>query len=519
MHFILRIIPVLLFGSLFLPGRTLHAQEGRGTATMLIGPTVSLNLEQMNTSVPAFSGSLNCGEFTSGWSYGPSLGIHIASPSLFAEKVGLAGQVQINALSGRYSTPAPEPFIIYNNAEAAPGEAAHEYRLNFRTLNARLNILLDFALTERIHFTAGPSLGLRFGTTLNQTDYITDDDYRFSGGKREIGMSTRTDLQPMPVVFGALFGASYQYTLNEELLFAPQMFLRTEFTPLFDGTTQFTASAGAGVMILTSLFHVPPSPPDPARIPPAPRTPRTPLSAFISVKSLDEDGSPEETAHIRLYETHTLDHPQTGWEVSTESRPPTLLIQPYYASSDGIRDWRVRFLCRGEILGVATSENPQALSRIDWRVASNSGIAPKQLNIELHVTDSTDATIVARDSIPLEVKRYARIIERREKRTLYSLYPVEENEDILTEENRKILESIADLTNRNDSILILRAESGTSQKQFANRTEEELRRMLQPTDPDISIRQSDIHNEELLQFPIQQTARPQILIVLERAVH
>ena len=513
---LLHIIWILLLGQLLLPAGTLHAQEKGTIPTLLIGPAVSLNLEQMNTSVPAFPGSATCGEFTNGWSYGPSLGVHITSPSLFTEKFGIGAQVQINALSGIYRTQAPEPFIVYDGAESTPNEAAHEYRLNFRTLNARLNVLLDFALTRQLHFTAGPSIGIRFGTTLNQTDYITDGDYRFTGGRREIGMSTRTDLQSTSVIFGTMFGATYQYTLNEELLFAPHMFFRTEFTPFFDGTTQFTASAGLGVMVLTSLFPISPSPPDPARIPSEPKIPRTPLSAFISVQGIDENGSPSETARIQVYETYSRAHAQAEWEVATKSKPPTLLIQPYYSSSNGIRDWRVRFLCKGEVLGVATSENPQALSRIDWRIASDSGTNLQQLKIELHVTDSANATVIAQDSIPLAIQHHTRTIEHHKQSTTYALYPVDDDQTHLTEENRQILKNIAEQTGRNDSIRITGTGTGSTLQQMLDRTEGELRKMLQHIGIDNPIIVKGTYPVEAVSLPIQQTVRSQIKIVLQR---
>lgn len=444
---------VLCLGlSLLVAKVPLHAQV---RPPMLVGPVASINIESDNVTLPVFPNSSACGEFTNAWSYGPSLGGRIGYPSLLGERLGISTQILLNALSGRFFTMAAEPFIISDAGENTPREAEHEYRLDVLTMNAKLDIFLEYALTQKLHMYAGPSVGYRFGTTIDQTDYILDEIYRFSGGVREQTMNTRFDLTPQTLILGATIGASYSFALDDHLTFSPELFLRTEFTPLFTGTSQRTTSVGLGVSVLTNLTYAAPPIPTLAALPSEPQPPVPPLRAFIAVESLDDAGNTRPTGLIRIYETFRREDTTKAWHVQQELQPPTLLINPFYASPLGIQSWRVRFLYGNEVIGEATNNNTEALSRVDWHISNNkedTTIFP--LTVELTATDSSGASVQAIDKIPLQVEHVARLVQATQEGLVFSLFPTTHGEEILNEKNTKILTELASTVRHNNSILI-----------------------------------------------------------------
>ena len=494
---------------------------------LLVGPAVFLNLDYLNSTIPVFAGSPTCGEFHNGWLRGPSLGGRISYPKLFNNRLGISGQALIAALTGRFSTPAPEAFILYDNTTNQTEKSLHEYRLSFQTLSLKLDILLDYVFSGNVHIHAGPSIGIRLATTIEQTDYITDDVFRFNGGIREQQMSSRPDLVQEPLILGAKVGASYEMALNKQLTIAPEFFIGTEFSPLFTGTQQFAISGAFGISVMTNLLYNDPPPPVPNLTIATPPPPPPTLKASLNVKSIDMAGTPQSIGHIRIYETFHRSDTATTWEVERELEPPTLLINPNYDSPAGISQWRVRFLYGKNVIGEATHENTDALSRIDWRIGSTSQPDSLQkLHVELSVTDSSGVTALASDTIPLQIERFDRIVERSKNRLDLSLFPVPSGEDILSKRNLAILAGFASEVKEGEHIQIIglsQTSEGSQRKTLTweeiLRIETSLRTALANVGVErISITRSlpDKSSEKSIAISANKTVRPQVRIILER---
>src|SRR5437870_3732514 len=89
----------VLFLTLFLP---IRAQE-QTSPQILIGPTAGLDLALESSRLPVYGTGVECGEFTSGRAFTPSLGMTFMLPKFFSERLGLWGTAGVNYASGRLS--------------------------------------------------------------------------------------------------------------------------------------------------------------------------------------------------------------------------------------------------------------------------------------------------------------------------------------------------------------------------------------------------------------------------------
>ena len=424
----------------------LHGQilDDRSDAPAL-GVFLDLGYGYRYHSLPVFSGSADCGAFDDGSLIRGTLGPELLLPSLFAPNFGLAGRLLLDISESHLAT-AAEPFVI-SQGEEPPVRFGHEYRLAEKRIAGRLELLADFRIVRRLGLRVGGGIGYGIAESYEQTDYITDPLDRFPGGLRERSMP-QGGREIRKWTFGGIVSATTTLPLGADIFIAPQLSIREETrssdAPINDGGL----SGSFGISIGTFLKK-------PAVAPPLPAIP---LSASIDLGlSPDADGVPVDSS-IHVVEVLRLAEGEEIWRPDRTVYPPTLAVNPVWESSDGIREWEIRFLCEGEPLGRFTGDDPEEPSELNWKIADKSELDTIQtLEVRMIVIDSSGRTVTAIDSIHLHLRRSQRFARYLPERTVWTdLYPDSEG---MTEGNRSMLLEVIDAAETGDRI-ILQPRSG-----------------------------------------------------------
>lgn len=427
-----------------------------------IGPTAGIARLRSMTSLSVFPTSSGyCGIFERGWETPLFLGGQISLTPAPTTHLGLSGRILFSHSSGLLRTTAPESITFYGERGADSGKrlkAAHEYRLETTMQSLQFDFLLDYAITSKLHLHLGPSLTYVLNLTTHQSDYVTDPTYRFEGGTREQEIVRQDFLARQTLLIGAEAGISYRIPLGENLIVAPQVTARTDFTPLFQQATRFTIGPGIGVSVLakisgglqerdTIVDDVPP-----------PDTPRfSSLHASITLRGTDDVGRSLPWARVGIYETMRRDRTTGMWRVEHRTVPPTLSVEPDYSSPNGIKEWKALFRYQGEVIGTSSSDEDSPPTSMNWKILDNpKADTGNQLTVELTVTDSAGVTVTTTDQLPLKIERLSRIVDDRGDSVLYTLYPVVEESAEGVRENNRALREIAQHAEEEGKIKIIR---------------------------------------------------------------
>lgn len=437
---------------------------------VLVGVTADVAVVHQSTSLPVFfNSSPACGVFESGLEVQPAFGGRITVASNPDSRLGLTGRVALSPSLGRLTASAPEPFTFTQGEigdSAGIVEAHHEYRLRTQTVSLRLDLLLDYAVSERLRIHLGPSLGYNIGISVNTTDYITDGTYRFSGGAREQDVPGQELAATQKLIIGGRAGISYEMPLGSSVLFVPEFVLRTEFTPLFQQAGRFAFGPGIGFSILSRLSGGATVPESVAEDVPPPDTPSAaPLRASIALRGTDDLGRTHPWALVRVFETFRRSGPGEEWHVERRTESPMLLVEPEYVSTNGIGEWSVRFLYRGTVIGSSSSRDTAMPASIDWKIVDEpASDSAHPLSVELTVVDSSGATVTTADRIPLRIERLSRIVDDRGDSVIYTLYAEPDNPGAPMKENLGVLREIASHADEGGRMEIIglteRTESG-----------------------------------------------------------
>lgn len=531
--FFLRCPALILAGAAILCGDLLPlaAQE------LWVGPVADIARRRHSTSLPVFSVSSEaCGLFESGWETAVALGGQFSLTPAPGGHLGLSGRLALSPSAGLLSVDAPESFAFYEDQSGGGGEvqrAAHEYRMEIKTLELRLGLLLDWNVTDRLRLHVGPSVGYVLDITVNQSDYISDPVYRFDGGAREQKMTRQDLLASQKLLIGSQAALSYTIPLGRSLVFIPEAVLKAEFTPLFQQAGRFALGPGIGFSVMTRLWdgseeEIPRAEDE---VPPPDAPPPGALRASITLRGVDEEGGTLPRTHVRVYETLRR-NPATGmWEAEHRPAPPVLAVEPEFASASGIAAWEVTFSYNGQVIGASSSRDDGPPASFNWKIPDRPDAdTAGELTATLHVTDSAGAAVSATDSIPLEIERLSRMVDDRGDSAVYTLYPTPKKSAEEMRENTRALREIAAHAGAGKSIEVVRlvekslrtlpadsSERAQAEKEAAD-VAAQLRAILKEEGKDIPVI-SGLHDAETFgdrELPEGRPLQPDIRITIRR---
>ncbi|MBS1913651.1 MAG: OmpA family protein [Bacteroidetes bacterium] len=293
------------------------AQEETGVRNWRVETGAAWEYTIHNTSIPVFKGSTDCGVFRSGTSRGAAAWAGIALPGLLGDRFGFAFRLGLAHGVG-YLTATPMDPIIVSNPDSQPVRTVtslqHQYRLNAEAMQARLDFLVEYAITDRFAVRLGPSIGMQYATVLAQRDVLNEtSDVRFAGGEIARPMTQGETLSPESVVLSAVASVHYGIALGKRALLEPEIGVRAGLTPMVNAFAWRSYVLDLGASLSLDMTHRDTLPPPPAAVvkhidssqsrQPAVQLPHAPrLRASLEIVGVDESGNRLPAATIRVFE-------------------------------------------------------------------------------------------------------------------------------------------------------------------------------------------------------------------------
>lgn len=386
-----------------------------------------------------FPGSSDCGIFSEGSIERGSFGAELYLPSFFSSTVGLLGRLLID-VSQTHLTTSAEPFTIAD-VEAGLIQFDHEYRFVEQTIASRLEFLGSLKLMDRLNLGFGGGVSYAISRTTQQTDYITDDLYRFANGLREQSMP-RGEVSQSRWGAGGILSLETILPINYSLMFVPHLSIRAESYSLSSLTGKSGISASIGFSLLAEV----------GKSPPQPLLPVIPLSATIDLGISD---SPERQASDSII--HVVEVLRGGvgveWQIERKIYPPTLLINPEWESSKGIEKWEITFIYGEKEIGYISSQSAENLSELNWKIANDEMDESVQpLVAELIVSDSSGAVVEVTDQVQLSVQRSLRLVYDNGREVIRTDLPT--NQNLPSQASRDLLQEIVEEAELGDRIVL-----------------------------------------------------------------
>ena len=403
-----------------------------------------------------FPGSAECGVFNGGTMEKWELGSELAFPFLFSDRLGLSARIGVGISTSHFAVEA-DPFVLVDGETEELVEFAHEYRLATSRLASRIEVLADLHLNQQFQLHLGGGAGLEIVKRQSQTDYITDDFYRFAEGRRERTMF-REEPPPSLLSFNGTASLSTRLPIGSEAQIMPRIGVRLATRPSVNVPATLDAIGTFGISILTRLGPGPQK----EELPQLPSPPLIPLTASINVSSPSAEGINQGEPIVQVVETFAYDTLTKEWQINRQVYPPTLLIDRHWESSEGIMAWEVTFEYGDLIIGRASSRKSQELSELNWKIADESAAdSIRPLHVKVVVTDSSGATVEATDSINIRIRYAHRVFYQQGRRSLWTL--VEPEESSSDEIDQKIFRDVLEATQPGDRI-VLQPREGLSEE-------------------------------------------------------
>ena len=429
---------ILIFVAMVAGGgeRVLYAQESGGdNPSPMLGLYLDGGYGYRYHALPVFSGSSDCGNFSSGGELVGTFGPEIILP--LDTRMGIVGRLLFDVSESQMAE-SGEPFVITRGEEEVI-QFDHEYRLVGRQTAVRMEILSRFSLGERWRVLAGGGVGYVFAVNYEQTDYITDDVYRFAGGAREREM-LRNDLDRSGWNVGGILSLGRELPVSSDLMVIPQAALRAT-NRFFDNSTRNWGVSGAFGLSLI-IGSRPEEPPLPA----------IPLAASINLAVFPSGDGSLTSSNIVLVEV--LRGEEGGkWETEQKIYPPELVIDPQWRSSEGIQHWDITFLYDEQSIGTMSSDSGEELSELNWKI---SGTPPdnslQRLSVRMSVVDSSGAMVEVDDKVDLRLRRLNRFVFHQENRMIWTFGG--EKGELPAEAKGELLEEVIEEADTGDHILI-----------------------------------------------------------------
>jgi outer membrane protein OmpA-like peptidoglycan-associated protein len=141
--------------------------------------------------------------------------------------------------------------------------------------------------------------------------------------------------------------------------------------------------------------------------------------------------------------------PITVDRVVRDFNPPSITMEPVMEAEAGVKHWEMTVRQGGTSVAHYTSDDSKLrTSDLTWNLANDRiDSIPSPLGVELAVEDSTGATTIARDELPITLERRRRVVEKQGEeeadRIAYQLMAFDYNSPEPQHQHRKELEAIA----------------------------------------------------------------------------
>jgi outer membrane protein OmpA-like peptidoglycan-associated protein len=301
-----RLIPYIVAAACLLAGRDAHAQQ-EAPRTFLIGPGVGLEASVEKGSIPVFNGSADCGLFEQGSGLTPSASFNALAPSFLSPRLGFMVGLGVAKSAGSFEASPAEPTRIVDDATGRLVELDRVYRLGYDEWALRADILARYGLTDRLSISAGPTVGYRLSSALDQSDIIRGPgNYSFSDGRKTHVMGEGTPLVSRALSFGIRLVAAYDISLGRSAILQPGATVLVDLASPVNEPTWRRYSFGARALLLFDLTPAPlalaPSLPIAESVPAPQPVPEEPLEAQLRMSGLDENLTPVPLGRVMVNE-------------------------------------------------------------------------------------------------------------------------------------------------------------------------------------------------------------------------
>jgi hypothetical protein len=167
----------------------------------------------------------------------------------------------------------------------------------------RLDMMLQWLITQRLALRGGLSVGYRFGERFTTVDRIDGaGGYRFPGGELERSIFGAQTLTLSPLSLSTLVSSAYSIPLSNKILLEPELSLRYDILSSVNEGNWQTLSLGVGLGLSLDLSRstVPKEPPVPVAQSSAELPSR--ISASIEIFSLDQNSQPQLKATVFVHD-------------------------------------------------------------------------------------------------------------------------------------------------------------------------------------------------------------------------
>lgn len=207
---------------MFVSAASLHAQDtsrtGHSSPTRFeAGALGELGGGIQNGIFSIYAGFPGCGQFESHFGnvlkYGG--GVIVRAPQLLGESWGLGAIVGWDQVRATYSVRPLDAQRIVDDATGSIVELEREFRFDVEARYLRVELAPTFRLSDLIHFSLGPTVGILLDSSAHQTDNIRGPgDRSFSDGEKSHPMPLGFVPQRSPVVVGATLRALFRIPLQ-----------------------------------------------------------------------------------------------------------------------------------------------------------------------------------------------------------------------------------------------------------------------------------------------------------------
>ena len=299
------------------PTEELRSQS-RTWPSIIAGISGGISRGILEGEAPIYSGSPDCGTFSSGTLASRQLTLQLISPDLFTGHIGLSIKPGLRELTSTLTQTSDQGTWLFDADAEDATEIEREFRLETVTLSIDLALLGTYRLSDQISLGVGPFIDYTLHQETNQIDQILGPgDLSFSDGQRSRTMIEGIAYSSRPLQFGVEAAGSLTLSMSSHFSLLMEPALRFHLgSPVMEAEWQSLEVAGN----LGLLYRFSPSTPSPPRLnlpdpplpPPGPPvedtvlappfSPPPTLSATINVYSLRE-GTRRDDIRVRFRET------------------------------------------------------------------------------------------------------------------------------------------------------------------------------------------------------------------------
>jgi outer membrane protein OmpA-like peptidoglycan-associated protein len=323
---LLRCLPTALAG--LVVAVTAHAQSLRPPT---LGGYVSVVGGPVDSRIPVFAGSSDCGEFRDGGSVETTAGVSFSLDGI-AGSLGFGASLWLARATSTLTALPPVPTRIRDERTGEIVELEREYRRERTELRGGIDLLSRFSFGD-YGLALGPTLAFDVSSTSEQTDNVTGPGpIRFGDGQAVRVMDAAHASAPSALTVGLTLEASRRFPLGAATL-SPFVSGRIDLTSRTEegGVRALVVGAGARVAFdLGAMMRADPIAVSTIETARPLRTP--PLQAALSIYGVDPRGVRQTTPEITMTELEEVSYvpmvPAVFFDAHTDS------ISARYARGD-----------------------------------------------------------------------------------------------------------------------------------------------------------------------------------------